>query len=223
MAKDIKVTFEIEAERTNTEDLCRKLKLDSSYGFFDECEITNDSPNHYEITAYIDEFDIDNTNKFADNFNEYISYIKSISNEFLYCEISYSMCVERSQSYYIERNYDEEEVEVSFNIGFYFEIYEVENFDSIVFSIDNFDYDSDEITLPNEPINNTFKKAFTELENRVYANSSIYTYHWCYESDGSILLTDYIKELECGIYVGDGKDKLIKLRDELNEIINQLD
>ena len=39
MAKDVRVIFEIESERANKEDLCRKLKLDSSYGFFDEYEI----------------------------------------------------------------------------------------------------------------------------------------------------------------------------------------
>lgn len=226
MTKAIKIGFLIELQNPmDTAELITKLKLDNSFEIFDEYEITTTGSNYYEIIAYINEFDIDNMDNFENNFNKYKLYINSISNEFSKCMVFYNAVAKNSIIYYLDRGHYEDEIEITCEISFRFNLDEVEDFDSIEFKIDKMKCDSDEIAIPSKglPIYTTYKNIFTDVNKLIESNSNIYTSHWCYESDGTIILTDCIKIVNNGIYVGDGKDQLVALRDELNTIINQLD
>lgn len=222
MTGDIEVNFLVELQNPlNESDILQKLKINGRYGFFDDYEITNATGTCYEITAYIDEFDVC-SHKFANNFNDYKAYIKSISNEFVRCDISYYTYIDDAMDYDIDCGNHDYSVDVTFKLGFNFNLAEVENFDSIEFIIDDIACNSKDVNPPGGSIRNTFDKIYKDLEKLLDSNSSIYTGWWCYEADGTIILTDYVKDLDRGIWVGDGIDLLIQLRDELNEIINQV-
>lgn len=199
-------------------ELIKKLKLFDT-DIFTEYELIENDRNQKVFKANIDlKESLYYFNDFVYQVEHYKDYIRSIATDFE----SYNICYKTDRECEVCGNFevDYDYIDVTGKITFEFNINDDLNSVHVLLNdIESEDEDILEINTNHLEIIG-LSNVYQKFEDMVLdGDSAISTQWWRYEPDGSLILTDYIKQLDRGIYVGDGKETLIELRNQLNPLL----